>query len=86
MYTSTSVELGVDDMMETIRTAPVRSILRASASGRAEVRDIGYTGSAGAYPRRIRAPTLGMPAAALPSLPPMPSDLLIVQKRNPVDP
>jgi oxalate decarboxylase len=52
----------------------------------AEVRDIGYTGSADAYPRRILAPTLGIPAAALPSLPPMPSDLLIVQKRNPVDP
>ena len=50
------------------------------------MRDIGYTGSADAYPRRILAPTLGMPAAALPSLPPMPSDLLIVEKRNPVDP
>jgi oxalate decarboxylase len=52
----------------------------------AQVRDIGYTGGAGAYPRRILAPTLGMPAAALPSLPPMASDLLIVEKRNPVDP
>ena len=52
----------------------------------AEVRDIGYTGGAGAYPRRILAPTLGMPAEALPPLPPMPSDLLIVEKRNPVDP
>lgn len=52
----------------------------------AEVHDIGYTGGAGAYPHRILAPTLGMPAAALPSLPPMPSDLLIVEKRNPVDP
>ena len=52
----------------------------------AQVRDIGYTGGAGAYPRRILAPTLGMSAAALPSIPPMPSDLLIVEKRNPVDP
>jgi oxalate decarboxylase len=52
----------------------------------AEVRDIGYTGGAGAYPRRILAPTLGLPAATLPSLPSMPSDLLIVEKRNPVDP
>jgi oxalate decarboxylase len=52
----------------------------------AEVRDIGYSGSAGAYPPRILAPTLGMEAAALPVLPPMPSDLLIVEKRNPVDP
>ena len=52
----------------------------------AQVRDIGYTGGADAYPRRILAPTLGMPAAALSSLPPMPSDLLIVEKRNPVDP
>ena len=51
-----------------------------------QVRDIGYTGGAGAYPRRILAPTLGMSAATLPSLPPMPSDLLIVEKRNPVDP
>jgi oxalate decarboxylase len=51
----------------------------------AEVRDIGYSGSADAYPRRILAPTLGMPAAALPPLPPMPSDLLIVEKRNPLD-
>jgi oxalate decarboxylase len=51
----------------------------------AEVRDIGYTGSAGAYPARILAPTLGMTAAALPALPPMPADLLIVEKRNPVD-
>jgi oxalate decarboxylase len=52
----------------------------------AQVRDIGYTGGAEAYPHRILAPTLGMPAAALASLPPMPSDLLIVEKRNPVDP
>jgi len=52
----------------------------------AEVRDIGYTGSAGAMPRRILAPTLGMAAAALPALPPMPSDLLLVEKRNPLDP
>ena len=52
----------------------------------AEVRDIGYTGGAGAYPRRILAPTLGIPAAEFPPLPPMPSDLLIVEKRNPVDP
>jgi oxalate decarboxylase len=52
----------------------------------AVVRDIGYTGSAGAYPRRILAPTLGMAAAELPELPPMPEDLLIVEKRNPVDP
>jgi oxalate decarboxylase len=51
----------------------------------AEVRDIGYTGAAGAYPRRVLAPTLGMTAAELPSLPAMPSDLLIVEKRNPVD-
>jgi oxalate decarboxylase len=51
-----------------------------------EVRDIGYTGGAGAYPRRILAPTLGMPAATFPALPPMPADLLIVEKRNPVDP
>ncbi|MGO9789304.1 MAG: cupin domain-containing protein [Solirubrobacteraceae bacterium] len=52
----------------------------------AEVHDIGYTGGAGAYPRRILAPTLSMSASAFPSLPPMPSDLLIVEKRNPVDP
>ncbi|HTZ87249.1 MAG TPA: cupin domain-containing protein [Solirubrobacteraceae bacterium] len=51
-----------------------------------EVRDIGYTGSADAIPRRILAPTLGLDPAALPQLPPMPSDLLIVEKRNPVDP
>ena len=51
----------------------------------AEVRDIGFTGSAGAYPRRILAPTLGMAAADLPQLPPMPEDLLIVDKRNPLD-
>jgi oxalate decarboxylase len=53
---------------------------------RAEVRDIGYTGGAGAYPRRVLAPTLGVGAAELPALPPMPSDLLVVEKRNPVDP
>jgi oxalate decarboxylase len=52
----------------------------------ADVRDIGYTGSADAYPRRILAPTLGIPVAAFPSLPAMPSDLLIVEKRNSVDP
>ena len=52
----------------------------------AEVRDIGYTGSAGAFPRRILAPTLGMAAGDLPDLPPMPEDLLLVEKRNPVDP
>lgn len=52
----------------------------------AVVTDIGYTASAGAIPRRILAPTLGMSAAELPQLPPMPSDLLIVGKRNPVDP
>ena len=51
-----------------------------------QVRDIGYTGGAGAYPRRILAPTLGMSESTLPSLPPMPEDLLIVEKRNPVDP
>jgi oxalate decarboxylase len=51
-----------------------------------EVRDIGYSGGADAYPRRILAPTLGMAAAEFPSLPAMPSDLLIVEKRNPVDP
>ena len=52
----------------------------------AQVHDIGYTGGAGAYPPRILAPTLGMSATGFPSLPPMPSDLLIVEKRNPVDP
>lgn len=52
----------------------------------AEVHDIGYTGGAGAYPRRILAPTVGLAADALPPLPAMPSDLLIVAKRNPVDP
>lgn len=52
----------------------------------AEVRDIGYTGGAGAFPRRILAPTLGMSASECPPLPLMPSDLLIVEKRNPVDP
>ncbi len=52
----------------------------------AEVRDIGYTGSTGAYPPRILAPTLGMAAGDLPELPPMPDDLLLVKKRNPVDP
>ena len=52
----------------------------------AEVRDIGYTGGAGAFPTRILAPTLGIPAAEFPPLPAMPSDLLIVEKRNPVDP
>ena len=51
-----------------------------------EVRDIGYTGGAGAYPTRILAPTLGMAAADFPPLPPMPADLLIVEKRNPLDP
>ncbi len=51
-----------------------------------DVRDIGYTGGAGAYPPRILAPTLGLNAAELPPLPEMPSDLLIVEKRNPVDP
>jgi oxalate decarboxylase len=51
-----------------------------------EVHDIGYTGSAGALPRRVLAPTLGIDAKALPELPEMPSDLLIVEKRNPVDP
>jgi oxalate decarboxylase len=50
-----------------------------------EVHDIGYTGSAGALPRRVLAPTFGVSAEALPELPEMPSDLLIVQKRNPVD-
>jgi len=50
------------------------------------VPDIGFTGSAGAYPARILAPTLGMTAAELPALPAMPSDLLLVDKRNPVDP
>jgi oxalate decarboxylase len=53
---------------------------------RAEVPDIGYTGSAGSLPRRILAPTLGMELEALPELPAMPSDLLIVEKRNSVDP
>jgi oxalate decarboxylase len=52
----------------------------------ADVPDIGYTGSAGSLPRRILAPTLGMSADRLPELPSMPSDLLIVDKRNPVDP
>jgi len=52
----------------------------------AVVRDIGYTGGAGAYPRRILAPTLGMASDALPQLPPMPGDLLIVEKRNQLDP
>lgn len=50
----------------------------------AEVRDIGYTGGAGAFPRRILAPTLGMEEATMPALPEMPSDLLVVEKRNPV--
>ncbi|HUA73821.1 MAG TPA: cupin domain-containing protein [Solirubrobacteraceae bacterium] len=51
-----------------------------------EVHDIGYTGSAGALARRVLAPTLGLSAAELPELPEMPADLLIVEKRNPVDP
>jgi len=51
----------------------------------AEVRDIGYTGSAGAIPTRILAPTLGMSGGEMPGLPEMPSDLLVVEKRNPVD-
>jgi oxalate decarboxylase len=51
-----------------------------------EVHDIGYTGSAGALPRRVLGPTLGIDVQALPELPEMPADLLIVEKRNPVDP
>lgn len=52
----------------------------------AHVRDIGYTGGAGAFPTRVLAPTVGIPADSFPPVPPMPEDLLIVQKRNPVDP
>lgn len=46
--------------------------------------DIGYTGGIAAFPRRIVAPTLGTTAAALPSYPEYPADLLIVAKSNPV--
>ena len=46
----------------------------------------GYTGGAGAFPTRVLAPTLGIAAADFPALPAMPQDLLIVEKRNPVDP
>ncbi len=52
----------------------------------AEVRDIGFTGGAAAYPRPILAPTLGITATTFPQFPPMPSDSLIVEKLNPVDP
>ena len=45
----------------------------------AEVRDIGYTGGAGAYPRRILAPTLSMSADALPGCHRCRADPLIVE-------
>lgn len=48
--------------------------------------DIGYRASATAYSREVLAATFGMPVADLPELPFTPSDPLIVDRINPVDP
>jgi len=48
--------------------------------------DIGYRASASAYSREVIAATLGVPVAELPELPFTPSDPLIVDRINPLDP
>lgn len=47
--------------------------------------DIGFTGGLPAFPSRIVAPTIGCNAASLPKIPDYPSDLLLVEKVNPVE-
>jgi oxalate decarboxylase len=68
------------DHIENLRDEETRSPVFFD---RAHVRDIGFTNGAGTYPRRVLAPTAHMATAALPLFPPMPSDLLIVENRNP---
>ena len=49
-----------------------------------DVQDIGLTGCIPAFPARITGPTLGLSGAQLAKIPPLPSDLLLVRKVNPV--
>ena len=49
-----------------------------------DVQDIGLTGCIPAFPARITGPTLGLSGAQLAKIPPLPSDLLLVRKLNPV--
>ncbi len=51
-----------------------------------EVQDIGFTGAIPGFPDRIMGPTLGLTAEQVARIPRLPSDLLVVEKVNPVDP
>jgi oxalate decarboxylase len=46
--------------------------------------DIGYTGALAGFPPRIVAPTIGSTVATLPKIPEYPTDLLLVEKVNPI--
>lgn len=50
-----------------------------------DVQDIGFTGAIPGFPVRQMAPTLGLEDKQMAEIPKLPSDLLIVDKINPVD-
>jgi oxalate decarboxylase len=50
-----------------------------------DVQDIGFTGSIPAMPARVTGPTLGLAPEQVARIPRLPSDLLLVNKVNPVE-
>jgi len=50
-----------------------------------DVQDIGLTGAIPAFPVRLMGPTLGLGEKQLAKIPRLPSDLLLVRKKNPVE-
>jgi oxalate decarboxylase len=51
-----------------------------------DVQDIGFTGAIPAFPGRVMEPTLGLNDSQLADVPRLPADLLLVGKKNPVEP
>jgi oxalate decarboxylase len=51
-----------------------------------DVQDIGFTGAIPAFPGRVMEPTLGLNDQQLADIPRLPADLLLVGKKNPVEP
>lgn len=49
-----------------------------------DVQDIGFTGAIPAFPQRVIGPTLNVTKEQMAKIPPIPSDLLMVPKFNPV--
>ena len=50
-----------------------------------DVQDIGFTGAIPAFPSRVTGPTLRLSEEQIACIPHLPSDLLVVNKVNPLD-